>query len=178
MKILGKFLRIILLMGLLIFCTGCGQKENKNVVLKLGHGLDVSHPVHKAMVFMADGVKEKSAGSLTIEIYPGEQLGSERECLEQILMGSLSMTKASSGHMESFVPAIKVFGLPYLFRDSDHMWKVLNGEIGEKLLDAGSSKGLKGLCFYDAGARSFYTTNKPIHTPDDLTGNEDQGYEK
>jgi tripartite ATP-independent transporter DctP family solute receptor len=169
MKRRGNLL-VFLLVVLLTFGLGCGSKNNQNVVLKLGHGLDVNHPVHKAMEFMADKVMEKSGGTLSILIYPNEQLGSERECLEQLQMGSLAMTKTSAGLVESFVPVVKVFGLPYLFRDSEHMWKVLNGQIGKNLLDAGLDKGLKGLCFYDAGARSFYTTNKPIHTPDDLKG--------
>lgn len=80
------------------------------------------------------------------------------------------MTKTSTGPMESFVPAMKVYGLPYLFRDSEHMWKVLNGPIGKRLLEAGVPKGLKGLCYYDAGARSIYTTERKITTPADLAG--------
>ena len=79
-------------------------------------------------------------------------------------------TKTSSSPLESFVPAVKVLGLPYIFRDSEHYWKVLLGPIGKELLAAGESVGLKGLCFYDAGARSFYTVKKPINLPEDLKG--------
>jgi len=158
---------------------GCQKSESqgpapaaadKPVVLKLAHGLDVAHPVHKGMVVLADRVKEKTHGKVTIEIYPSEQLGNERECIEQVQLGALAMTKASSAHLEAFVPQLKVLGLPYLFRDDAHMWKIFNGEIGEELLAAGESKGLKGLCFYDAGARSFYTREKEIKTPADLAG--------
>ncbi len=158
--------------GAFLVASGCGgqQGDSGEVVLKLSHGLDVTHPVHKAMVFMAERAKEKSGATLSIEIYPNEQLGSERENLEQLQLGSLAMTKTSSGPMESFVPAMKVFGLPYLFRDSEHMWKVLRGDIGKELLQAGEGKGLKGLCYFDAGARSFYTAAKPIEAPGDLQG--------
>ncbi len=151
---------------------GCGKKHSRAKVLKLAHGLDVTHPVHKAMVYMAEKVGEKSAGRLRIDIYPNEQLGSEKECIEQLQIGALSMTKTSSSPLESFIPKMKVLGLPYIFRDSQHYWKVLLGPIGAELLAAGESAPvyLKGLCFYDAGARSFYTTNKPIHTPADLQG--------
>ena len=157
---------------LVAWLCGCGQQgePDQTTVLKLAHGLDLTHPVHKGMVFMAERAREESAGRLRIDIYPSEQLGNERECIEQVQLGALAMTKASSAHLEAFVPQLKVLGLPYLFRDDEHMWKVLDGPIGTELLAAGESKGLKGLCFYDAGARSFYTRNKLIKTPADLSG--------
>ena len=139
------------------------------VVLKLGHGLDIMHPVHKAMVFMADKVKEKSAGRMRVEVFPSEQLGNEKECIEALQLGYLAMTKTSSAPMEGFVSQMQVFGIPYLFRDAEHLWKVLNGPIGKKLLLAGESKRLRGLCYYDAGARSFYA-KKEINHPSDLAG--------
>jgi tripartite ATP-independent transporter DctP family solute receptor len=148
---------------------GAEAPISRPVVLKLGHGLDISHPVHKAMVFMAERVKEKSAGRMQVQIFPSEQLGNEKECIEALQLGYLAMTKTSSAPMEGFVPQMQVFGIPYLFRDSEHLWKVLNGPIGRKLLLAGESKRLRGLCYYDAGARSFYA-KKPINAPSDLAG--------
>jgi tripartite ATP-independent transporter DctP family solute receptor len=139
------------------------------VVLKLGHGLDIMHPVHKAMVFMAEKVKEKSAGRMRVEVFPNEQLGNEKECIEALQLGYLAMTKTSSAPMEGFVPQMQVFGIPYLFRDAEHFWKVLNGPIGKKLLLAGESKRLRGLCYYDAGARSFYA-KREVRSPADLKG--------
>jgi tripartite ATP-independent transporter DctP family solute receptor len=140
-----------------------------DVTLKLGHGLDTAHPVHKAMVFMAEKVREKSGGRMRVEIFPNEQLGNEKECLEALQLGYLAMTKTSSAPMEGFVPQMRVFGIPYLFRDAEHFWKVCNGPIGRKLLRAGESKRLRGLCYYDAGARSFYA-HKEIDKPSDLAG--------
>jgi len=166
--VIGLF--VILLCLIFVVFSGCGKKENDVKVLKLAHGLDITHPVHKAMEFMAEKVYEKSGGRLRVDIYPSEQLGSERECIEQLQIGGLAMTKTSSSPLESFVSEVKVLGLPYLFRDSEHYWKVLLGPIGKELLAAGEKVGLKGLCFYDAGARSFYTTDKPIHSPEDLKG--------
>jgi len=72
--------------------------------------------------------------------------------------------------MANFAPAYKVMGVPYLFRDKEHLFRVLEGQTGEEILAAGSEFLLRGLCFYDAGSRSFYTKNKPIKTPDDLDG--------
>ncbi len=140
------------------------------LVLKLGHGLPTTHPVHKAMLFMAKRVAEKSEGRMKVEVFPSEQLGTEKECIEALQLGYLAMTKTSSAPMEGFIPKMKIFGVPYLFRDADHFWKVLNGPIGKELLLAGEPKRLRGLCYYDAGARSFYTKNRRIDTPADLAG--------
>lgn len=157
---------------LLVFCviliSGCA-KESDTRVIKLGHGLDTSHPVHKAMIYMGERLKEKSDGKMQIDIYPNQQLGSERECLELLQIGSLGMTKVSTGVMENFAPGLRVFGLPFLFRDRDHRFNVLEGEIGEDFLNSSLDKRLKGLTFYDAGSRSFYT-KEPIKTPKDLEG--------
>ena len=160
---------IITIVLITVAFIGCGKKSDVTV-LKMGHALDTEHPVHKAMVFMADKLKEKSGGKVILQIYPGEQLGSEREMIEQVQMGLLDITKVSTSPLESFIPSMSVFSVPYLFRDEEHVWKVLDGPIGKKLLQAGSSVGLKGLCYYDAGSRSFYTKTKPILTPDDLIG--------
>jgi tripartite ATP-independent transporter DctP family solute receptor len=126
--------------------------------------------VHKAMVYMADRCKEISNGELTIEIYPSGQLGSEQQCVELVQLGSLAITKVSSAVMESFVEDFKVLGLPYIFRSREHAFKVLDGEIGKELLLCTEPYLIRGLCFYDAGSRSFYTIDKPIYSPDDLKG--------
>jgi tripartite ATP-independent transporter DctP family solute receptor len=147
--------------------SGAGEHQ---MVLKLGHGLDTAHPVHIAMEFMKQRLEELSGGRVTIDIYPSSVLGSETQCIEQLQNGSLAMTKTSAAAIENFVPVMSVFGLPYVFRDSEHYWKVLNGEIGQRLLQQGEAKFLHGLCYYDGGSRNFYTKNKPIRTPDDLKG--------
>jgi tripartite ATP-independent transporter DctP family solute receptor len=144
--------------------------EQSQVVLKLGHGLDTGHPVHKAMEFMKQRLEELSDKRVTIDIYPSSVLGSETQCIEQLQNGSLAMTKTSAAAMENFIPAMAVYGLPYVFRDADHYWAVLNGEIGQGLLRQGEAKSLRGLCYYDGGSRNFYTKEKPIQTPDDLKG--------
>ncbi len=146
----------------------CGHNDGK--VIKLAHGLDVNHSVHKAMVKMAEDLKEVSNGKMTIEIYPNQQLGTERECLELLQIGSLDMTKVSVGVMENFAPKMKVLGLPFLFRDREHAFHVLDGPVGQQLLDEGQKFWLRGLGYYDAGSRSFYTKDRPVSEPDDLEG--------
>lgn len=154
----------------LVFLLGACSKPGGVRILKLGHGLDTSHPVHAAMIYMAERVEEKSDGAVKIQVYPNQQLGSERELVELLQIGSLAMTKVSTAAMEGFAPEIKVLSQPYLFRDDEHQLKVLQGPIGKDLLAAGEKYWFKGLCFYDAGKRSFYTKAKPVENPEDIKG--------
>ena len=153
----------------IIFFLSCGEKSHVKT-LKLAHTLDVNHSVHIAMIKMADVLEEKSGGKLLLEIYPNQQLGSERECLELLQIGSLDITKVSASVMENFAPKLKVLSLPYIFRDKAHHYKVLDSKLGKALLLEGEKYWLRGLCYYDAGSRSFYTKTKPIHAPADLEG--------
>lgn len=153
---------------LVLFVSCNQQKEIKT--LKLAHGLDTQHSVHFAMKYMGERLKEYSQGSLTIEIYPNAQLGSEREYLELLQIGALDIAKTSAAVVENFAPSIKILGIPYLFENDEHEREVLNGPIGEKLLESTSKYYFRGLCFYDAGNRSFYSIDKPIKEPADLEG--------
>jgi len=157
------------LLALLLLCSGCGRKTGVTAV-KLAHGLDPNHPVHQAMVLMARRVGEQSGGTMRIDIYPSQQLGTERELLELLQLGSIGITKVSSAVLEGFAPAYRVLSIPYLFRDRDHRFRVLEGSIGKRLLLAGEPFWLRGLAFYDAGSRSFYTKDRPIRSPADLQG--------
>lgn len=154
---------------LLVGLVGCTSK-NATKTLRLGHGLDVNHSVHKAMLQMGEDLYKRSGGKLQLEIYPSQQLGTERECLELLQIGSLDMTKVSVGVLENFAPKMKVLGLPFLFKNREHSFEVLDGPIGQDLLDEGEKFWLKGLGYYDAGSRSFYTMNKPVLNPEDLVG--------
>ncbi|MFP4546769.1 MAG: TRAP transporter substrate-binding protein [Fidelibacterota bacterium] len=164
-----KYLKIQIAVLVMIMVFSC-EKDNQVTVIKLGHSLDQSHSVHQAMVFMGMKLAEKSGGKMKLDIYPGGQLGNERELIELLQIGSLGMTKVSASPMESFVPEMKVFSLPYVFRSEAHLWRVLNSNIGKKLLLSGQNYFLRGMCYYDAGSRSFYTKDRPVNTPDDLEG--------
>ena len=162
-----KFSFIFLSLTMLL--TGCGEIGQVKTI-KLAHGLNVEHSVHKAMVYLGERLEERSAGKMKIEIYPNQQLGSERQLVELLQIGSIGMTKVSVGIMENFAPNMKVFGLPFIFRDKEHAYSVMDGEIGRELLLQGETYWLRGLTYYDAGSRSFYTKERPIHTPEDLSG--------
>lgn len=161
-----QILSLCMVLVLFVSCQGTGDKR----IIKLGHGLGITHPVHEAMLFLAKKVEEKSGGKMVVKIYPNQQLGSERELVELLQIGSLGMTKVSSAALEGFAPTMQVFGMPYLFRDDAHQLAVLQGEIGKKLLLDPQKYLLRGLCYYDSGKRSFYTKDKPVETPADLAG--------
>lgn len=165
-----KSLKIILLLSLVILLVaGCQDSGNQRVI-RIAHILDTGTPVHQAMALLGERLEVLSGGELTVEIYPSGQLGNERECVELLQLGSLDITKVSSAVVENFVPAMGVFGLPYLFRDSAHYWDVFNGDIGKALLLQGEPYWLRGLCYYDAGFRSFFIRETKVENPDDLGG--------
>jgi tripartite ATP-independent transporter DctP family solute receptor len=156
--------------ALLVRTANLQQADAGRTVLKLAHTLDQSHPVHAAMEYLGQRLADKSGGRVVLEIFPNGQLGSETECIEQLQRGALAMTKTSAAPMESFIPEMAVFGIPYVFRDEQQYWRVLDGQIGQQLLDAGTRLRLRGLCYYDAGSRNFYTIDRPIRNPEDLRG--------
>ena len=159
------------LIGGVIFAGSIRSRNNagKGVkVLKLGHGLPTEHPVHEAMLYMKERLKHHSNGTMDLAIYPSGMIGSEAECLKQTQNGHIDLSKTSSAVLESSVPELTALGLPYVFRDGEHFWKVLDGPIGKELGEL--TKGMRAICYYDSGQRSLYTTKKPVRTPDDLKG--------
>ncbi|MEZ8861230.1 TRAP transporter substrate-binding protein [Vibrio splendidus] len=137
--------------------------------LTLGHAMSLESAAHQGMVIMADKVKEKSNGELTIKIFPNGQLGSERDQAEQVVTGAIDMAKINGGLAESFEPTFKVNALPFLFRDVPHMRTFMRSEAAQEMLLSSEGKGFIGLTFYDSGTRSFYA-KKAINSPADLAG--------
>ncbi|WP_111979385.1 TRAP transporter substrate-binding protein [Algibacillus agarilyticus] len=164
MTLLRKFLFITALLTGLNACGG----NNEKVVLRMGHTLDTEHSVHKAMLHLAERLALYSDGQMEMLIYPSAQLGSEREMVELLQIGSLAMTKVSAAAIEGFVPEMKVYSLPYIFTDREHRWDVLQSSIGQALLKETEAAHLVGLGYYDSGSRSFYMTDTEVHTPKDL----------
>ncbi len=162
-------MRWVLAVAASLLLSAC-QPEQEVKVLRLAHTLDQEHVVHKAMALMGERLAEYSGGSMRIEIYSGGQLGNERELVELLQIGSLAMTKVSASPLEGFVPAMQVFSVPYIFDDNAHFWRVLESEIGQGLLQEIQVARLYGLGYYDAGSRSFYSSNTRIDSPADLRG--------
>lgn len=158
----------MLIVSCLVF-AGCSKQVSQKT-LRVGHSLNVDHVVHLSMDFMAQRLRHYSNGAMAIKIYPNGQLGSEREMVELLQIGSLAMTKVSAAALEGFVPEMKVYSIPYIFRSREHRWQVLQGEIGQQILAATAKAHLTGLGYFDAGSRSFYTCKSMVHMPADLQG--------
>jgi len=146
------------------------KKESGTKVLYLAHNLPQTHPVHLGILEFQKVLEISSRGALKVKIFPDGQLGSEREVLELLQIGSVAATKVSAATLSNFVPEYNILGIPYLFRDKQHLFDVLEGPIGKSILEKGSKFWLRGLCYFDAGSRSFYTIDKAIRTPEDLKG--------
>ncbi len=166
-RVLCKYLFCLVAFTLLL--SACSRQDD-TVVLKLGHVLDTGHSVHQGMVHMAERLDHYSNGSMRIDIYPSGQLGSERDTVELVQIGSLAMTKVSAAPLEAFVPAMQVFSIPYVFRDREHLFKALDSEVGKELLASTEVARLKGMGYYDSGSRSFYMVDTPVESPADIEG--------
>ena len=168
---MGKY-RLLLLLLAGFTHLSCTEYNNQKVtVLKVGHVLHAKHPVNEALLFMAKRLQEESRGRIKMKVYPNAQLGSSVELLEQTKLGIITMTASSAAFLEGFLPDMGVFGLPYIFRDTDHFFKVLDGKVGRELLASARKRNLVGLAYFDSGSRSFYMKDKPIKAPSDLKGN-------
>src|SRR5689334_9294330 len=144
----------------------------QKIVLKASDVHPEGYPTVAAVESMGKKLEAATNGRLTIQMYPSMQLGGEKEAIEQAQVGALAFARVSVGALGPVVDDLNVFNLPYLFRNTAHMQKVIDGPIGQELLDkvTNSGKGLVGLCWMDAGARNFYNTKKPIKTMADLKG--------
>ena len=144
--------------------------QAKPIVLRLAETHPQDYPTTKGDYEFARLVEERSGGRIKIEVYYGSQLGQEKAVIEQVQFGGIDFTRVSISPLSDFQPLLNALQMPYLYRDADHMWKVLNGEIGDYFLNSMTEKGFVGLVYYDSGARNFYTTKKPIYTVADMRG--------
>ncbi|WP_037449810.1 TRAP transporter substrate-binding protein [Skermanella stibiiresistens] len=159
---------ISLFSGLALLALGA-QADAADYVIKAGHGTQTTHPTHLALVKFAELMDQKTNGAVKVEIYPDRQLGEEREMVEGLQLGSVDMAVVSTGPLLAFVPQIGVIDLPFVFKDSAHAYKVLDGEVGQSLLQKMSAKGIVGMAWWENGWRHL-TTKKPIHELSDMKG--------
>ena len=159
--------------------SGCAQSGAKTsaeasaenpMVLTLAHGLSETHTVHIAMTEFADKVEERTNGRIQVRILPNGQLGSENENMEQLMAGVISMTKVSAPGLATYNESYHAFGLPYIFDDTEDFYHVMDSGQMQDFFLSSSDDGFVTLTYYTSGARSFYTKNKAIRTPDDLKG--------
>jgi tripartite ATP-independent transporter DctP family solute receptor len=154
------------------FTSGSAVAQQK-MVLKASDVHPTGYPTVTAVEDLGKKLSAATGGRLTVAMYPAMQLGGEKEAIEQAQVGAIAFARVSVGALGPVVDDLNVFNLPFLFRDTAHMEKVIDGEIGKELLarvTANPKAGLVALCWMDAGARSLYDTKKPIHTMADLKG--------
>lgn len=145
-----------------------GLSTEKRIVLRLADNQPIGYPTVLGDEEFARLVDLYSHGRIKVEVYPGGQLADEKSAIEQVQFGGIDFTRVSLSPLASFQPLLNALQMPYLYRDASHMWKVLNGEIGQYFLDSMQEKGFIGLVYYDSGARSFYNTARPIFTLSDI----------
>ncbi|MDK2878237.1 MAG: hypothetical protein PWR06_953 [Thermoanaerobacteraceae bacterium] len=189
---LKKFLVICLVLLLSVsLLAGCGQKAQQpqqsqsnsqpsgsnqsgsqdKIIIKLGDVLAEDHPHTQAYHFFAKRMSELTNGKVEVQVFPNSQLGNQRDMVEGMQMGTLQMGKSMMTVLSGFLPEVQVFDLPYIFRDRDHFYKVLDGPIGQSFLHEKLPKiGLIGVALFDAGVRSVYNSKRPIKTLDDMKG--------
>ena len=169
-----KIVVLVLTLGLVastaLLAGGGGESDTaKPMVMKLGETHAADYPTTMGDQKFADLVKERTNGRIVIEVYPAKQLGEETAVIEQVQLGAIEFTRVSLSPMASFYKPFDALQMPYLYRDADHMWKVLNGPIGERFLKSVDVANFVGLCYYDGGQRSFYTKTL-VTKPEDLRG--------
>ncbi|MFL5092349.1 MAG: TRAP transporter substrate-binding protein [Xanthobacteraceae bacterium] len=145
----------------------------QKVVLKATDVHPLGYPTVEAVVRMGKKLGEATSGRIGIQMYPSMQLGGEKEMIEQAQVGALAIARVSVGPMGPIVPEFNVFNLPFMFRDAAHMEKVIDGPIGDDLLNKLSdhpTANLIGLCWMNAGTRHVYNSKKPIRSVEDLKG--------
>ena len=132
------------------------------------HG--TGYPNTIGMDKFAELLAEKSGGKMKLKMYHSGTLGSQPDAIEQVRLGGLEIANFSLGPIGPIVPEANVVSLPFIFKDTDHVWRVLEGKAGEMINAGLAKKGLVSLAWYDGGARSFYNSKKPIKTPADVVG--------
>jgi len=166
MKCLKRIgLSIAILVLIIGFSVSVQAKEWK------GWNIHVAgYPNTIALDKFAELVSQKSGGEMKIKMYHAGTLGSQPDAIEQVRMGGLEIANFSLGPMGPIVPEANVVSLPFIFKDPDHAFRVLEGKAGDMINEGMAKKGLVSLAWYDGGSRSFYNSKKPIEKPADVTG--------
>ncbi|WP_207645814.1 TRAP transporter substrate-binding protein [Geosporobacter ferrireducens] len=169
---------LILIVGLLGGCGAkqtpaagdTGKKELPAITVKVSHNQPESSSEHAGAVAFKEKLEALSEGKITVEIFPALQLGSMREQAEAVQMGSHEITIQPISVMTPFVEELQIVDFPFLWPSAEVMWKVLDEEAGDKLLEKAEAKGFKGFGFWGSGFKNFTTKGKEIHMPADFSG--------
>jgi len=159
-------LGVLLLVGLGL----AGPAGAAEYTVKLAYVAQPSNPFHAGMEYLAKQVAERSKGAIEIKLFHSQQLGGERDYVEGLQLGTLEMAATSTAILGSFEPRVQILDLPFLFRSSEHLDKVLDGPVGKELADLFPPKGIRILGYADTGARYIHNSKRLIKTPEDMKG--------
>lgn len=160
--------RQLLLAPLLL--AGCGDRDGRTRPLFAADAHPDEYPTVQALHAIDRILDERTNGEMRLRVYAGGQMGAEKDTLEITVFGGLDVNRVNLAPLNSIVPESIVLALPFLFRSIPHARLAFDSAPGRTILDAMAAHGLVGLCYYDSGARSFYNTKRPVHTPEDLAG--------
>lgn len=151
--------------------TASAQAKVDPLTIKFAHAGSSTHPYSIGINLLTPILEKNTGGAVKLQVFCCAQLGSERELAEGVRLGTINMTSvAAEGALPAWVPELQVFGLPFIIRDRDHIYKVLDGPIGKELERKLSAQGFVVLGWWELGFRNMTTKDKPIRTPDDLKG--------
>jgi tripartite ATP-independent transporter DctP family solute receptor len=142
-------------------------------VFKASDVQPAGYPTVAATESMGKKLEAATSGRLSVQMFPSAQLGAEKETIEQTQIGAIQLLRVSAGALGPIVDDINVVNMPFLFKNTAHAQKMMDGPIGQELLDrisANANAGLVALCWMDSGARSIYNTKKPVKSIENLTG--------
>ena len=158
-----------ILLILLLLC-GCAAKEPiPEYVLTYAENQPANYPTTLGAKYFARLVEKRTGGRIVVDVRWDGQMGTQKEVVDQLAFGGIDFTRVSLSSLSDELPILNVLQLPFLYEDADHLWRVLDGPIGEEFLDVFEEAGLVGLSWYDGGARSFYAAT-PIRSAADLQG--------
>ncbi len=158
---------------LLFWMGGCAflkGGEGPEYILTYAENHPESYPTTKGGLLFASLVEERSQGRICIEMYAGGKLGDEESLWEQLKLGGIDFARVSLSPLAQDIPELDILFLPYLYRDREHMWEVLDGPVGAGFLERFEEAGAVGLSWYDGGSRNFYNRLHPISAPEDMKG--------
>ncbi len=151
--------------------AACGARsDDAPRMLRAADTHPSGYPTVAAVEHMSEILEEETDGRVRIRVYPGRQLGEERDTIEQTVFGAVDITRVNAAALTSIIPETRVLQLPFIFRSREHRDAVLSGPIGDEILASMEPFGLIGLAYYDSGARSIYTKDQPVRAPADLKG--------
>jgi len=159
---------ITLVFALLVFLTLSAISVAAKVNLNYAHDCSLAHIDHITALKFKEVVEDKSDGEIEITIFPQGQLGHQRECIEGIIMGTIDIAAVASGPMPSWLPDFQLWGIPFLMRDREHAFIVLDGEIGEQWKKDLLEQGMMCMGYGEIGMRNLTNDVRPIHTVEDM----------